>query len=85
MMWGEKPYHSLDFELKKEFGRKLYKLSLDGGMTCPNRDGKAGYGGCTFCSGKGSGEFAQEQRRYEDVWQQIEKAKRQVEKKIPKG
>ncbi len=85
MMWGEKPYHSLDFELKKEFGRKLYKLSLDGGMTCPNRDGKAGYGGCTFCSGKGSGEFAQEQGRYEDVWQQIEKAKKQVEKKMPEG
>lgn len=85
MMWGEKPYHSLDFALKKEFGRKLYKLSLDGGMTCPNRDGKLGYGGCTFCSGGGSGEFAQELGRYEDVWQQIEKAKKQVEKKMPKG
>lgn len=36
--WNGKPYHSLDYELKHTFGRKLYKLSLDGGMTCPNRD-----------------------------------------------
>lgn len=85
MMWGEKPYHSLDFELKKQFGRKLYKLSLDGGMTCPNRDGTLGYGGCTFCSEGGSGEFAKRWEFCEDVWQQIEKAKKQVEKKMPEG
>ncbi len=37
--WGEKRYHSLDYYLKKTYGRKLYKISLNGGMTCPNRDG----------------------------------------------
>ncbi len=57
-MWGEKPYHSLDFELKKRFGEKVYKLALNGGMTCPNRDGKVGTGGCIFCSAGGSGDFA---------------------------
>lgn len=58
MQWGEKPYHSLDFELRRRFGEKLYKLSLNGGMTCPNRDGTVGTGGCIFCSAKGSGDFA---------------------------
>lgn len=56
--WGDKPYHSLDYELKKRFGEKIYKLSLDGGMTCPNRDGTLGRNGCIFCSGRGSGDFA---------------------------
>ena len=56
--WGEKPYHSLDYELKKRFGEKIYKVSLDGGFSCPNRDGTLGTGGCIFCSGAGSGDFA---------------------------
>lgn len=56
--WGEKPYHSLDYELKKRFGEKIYKVSLDGGFTCPNRDGTLGTGGCIFCSDAGSGDFA---------------------------
>lgn len=56
--WGEKPYHSLDHELKKRFGEKIYKLTLNGGMTCPNRDGTISFGGCIFCSAGGSGEFA---------------------------
>ena len=57
-MWNGRRYHSLDCYLKETFGKKLYKLSLDGGMTCPNRDGKLSYGGCIFCSGEGSGDFA---------------------------
>lgn len=56
--WGEKPYHSLDYEMKKRFGEKVYKVALAGGMTCPNRDGTVGRGGCIFCSGDGSGDFA---------------------------
>ena len=44
--------------LKKEFGEKIYRLSLSPGCTCPNRDGSLGYGGCTFCSEGGSGEFS---------------------------
>ena len=58
MLWNDKPYHSLDYELKKRFGEKVYRLTLNGGMSCPNRDGTIGYGGCIFCSGGGSGEFA---------------------------
>lgn len=56
--WGEKRYHSLDWELKNRFGEKVYKITLNGGMTCPNRDGHLGYGGCIFCSSHGSGDFA---------------------------
>lgn len=56
--WNGKPYYSLDCYCKETFGEKLYKIALDGGFTCPNRDGTAGYGGCIFCSHGGSGEFA---------------------------
>lgn len=58
VMWGEKPYHSLDFEMKKRFGEKVYKVALESGLTCPNRDGTLGTRGCIFCSGRGSGDFA---------------------------
>jgi len=56
--WNGKPYHSLDYALKKAFGEKVYKAALNGGFTCPNRDGKIGNRGCIFCSAKGSGDFA---------------------------
>ena len=56
--WGDKRYYSLDYYIKETFGEKLYKLSLDGGMTCPNRDGTLGDRGCIFCSAGGSGDFA---------------------------
>ena len=49
LRWGDKPYHSLDYELKHQYGEKIYKIALDAGMTCPNRDGTVGFGGCTFC------------------------------------
>lgn len=58
MQWDDKPYHSLDYEMKRRFGEKVYRLTLNGGMTCPNRDGTLGSGGCIFCSGGGSGDFA---------------------------
>ncbi len=61
MKWGEKPYYSLDYYLKNTYGGKIYKVALDGGFTCPNRDGTLGVGGCIFCSG-GSGEFAGDRR-----------------------
>ena len=67
---------------KEKFGCKVYKLSLDGGFTCPNRDGRVATGGCIFCSTQGSGEFAE---RGEDILIQLEKAKRRVEKKIKDG
>ena len=57
-MWGDKRYHTLNYELRKEFGQKVMKLSLDGGFTCPNRDGTLGNRGCIFCGEEGSGEFS---------------------------
>ena len=83
MDWNQKPYHSLDYELKRRFGRKIYKLSLDGGMTCPNRDGTLGNRGCIFCSSGGSGDFAA--KACPDVWEQIEAAKARVRRKMPPG
>lgn len=56
--WGEKRYYSLDYYLKETYGEKLYKISLNGGCTCPNRDGTCGTRGCIFCSEGGSGDFA---------------------------
>ena len=58
MRWNDKPYHTLDYELKKTYGEKIYKIALDAGMTCPNRDGSCGVRGCLFCSAGGSGDFA---------------------------
>ena len=51
-------YYSLNTYLRQTFGEKVYRLSLNGGMTCPNRDGSIGTGGCIFCSAGGSGDFA---------------------------
>ena len=76
MIWGDKLYHSLDYELKQTFGEKVYRLSLNGGMTCPNRDGTLGNRGCIFCSAGGSGDFAESLKT--DVWDQIEAAKGRV-------
>ena len=56
--WNGKPYHSLDYMLKQRFGEKVYKVTLNGRMSCPNRDGTIGLGGCIFCSAGGSGDFA---------------------------
>lgn len=83
MRWGEKRFHSLDYELKKTFGRKLAKVSLNGGMTCPNRDGRIDTRGCIFCSAGGSGDFAQDPSL--PVLEQIDAAdqKRRDQKKPP--
>ena len=56
--WHGKPYYSLDAYCKNTYGEKLYKISLDAGLTCPNRDGTLGERGCIFCSAGGSGDFA---------------------------
>ena len=77
--WGEKPYHSMDYDLKKQFNEKVYKITLDGGMTCPNRDGKVGTRGCIFCSVKGSGDFAGS--RNEPITEQLRKGKEDLNKK----
>lgn len=75
-------YRSLNAELLEKFGTKVYKLALDGGFTCPNRDGTLGTRGCIFCLG-GSGDFAE--KPGESVTEQIERAKARVEKKNPGG
>ena len=53
-----KRYHTLDYFYKNKFNSKVFKVSLNAGFTCPNIDGKVGYGGCIYCSKSGSGEFA---------------------------
>ena len=52
-----KRYHTLNYFYKNKFGIKVFKVSLNGGFSCPNLDGKVGYGGCIYCSKSGSGEF----------------------------
>jgi radical SAM protein (TIGR01212 family) len=69
-------YYSYNEYMTGRFGEKVYKLSLDVGMTCPNRDGTVGTGGCIFCSEGGSGDFAQ--RKAQSIDRQIEAAQKQV-------
>ncbi len=69
-------YTKLSDHYQSRFGCKVYKLSIDGGFTCPNRDGTVGYGGCIFCSNGGSGEFAEKQAG--SIAAQLEKAKKRV-------
>lgn len=75
-------YKTLSQHYRETFGCKVYKLAIDGGFTCPNRDGKLGYGGCIFCSGAGSGDFAE---HGSDVTTQLEKAKSRVSFKNRNG
>lgn len=75
-------YNKLSDHLQKEFGCKVYKLALSGGMSCPNRDGTCGTGGCIFCAQDGSGAFAQSG---DSVREQIELAKVRVADKIKNG
>lgn len=79
--WAEKRYHSLDYDLKNTFGEKVYKIVLNGGMTCPNRDGSIGQNGCIFCSSKGSGDFADDAGA--TISEQLAAGKQALEKKRP--
>lgn len=81
MKWREKPYHSLDYMLRERFGEKVYKLTLNGGMTCPNRDGTLGNGGCIFCSAGGSGDFAADAAQ--SITEQIEAQKALIRSRRP--
>lgn len=75
--------NTLNAYLKNRFGRKIYKLTLDGGMTCPNRDGKVGFGGCIFCGGNGSGSFCPSVDL--SITDQIEEGKKLLKNKIKEG
>ena len=76
-------YRSAGEYYKELFGTKVYRIALDAGCTCPNRDGKLGYGGCIFCSGSGSGEFAAS--RDLPVREQLRVAKEKVAAKNKDG
>ena len=75
-------YRTLNEHYQEKFGCKVYKLSIDGGFTCPNRDGTLGTGGCIFCSGDGGGEFAVKPG---DIRDQLEQAKKKVAAKCKSG
>ena len=78
-----KRYHSLNYFLRNKFNEKIYKISLDGGFTCPNRDGRVAKGGCTFCSARGSGDYAGS--RILSITEQFEDRKKMMEKKWKDG
>ncbi len=82
-MWNGKRYHSFDFDCRERFGKKLYKLSLNAGFTCPNRDGTLGTRGCIFCSAGGSGDFAASSKL--TITEQIGQARQLVAAKNPSG
>ncbi|MGH4122687.1 MAG: TIGR01212 family radical SAM protein [Clostridium sp.] len=70
--WGDKRYHSLNYFLREKFGDKVFKIALDAGFSCPNRDGTISSGGCLFCSERGSGDFGGDRRfsitsQFEDI------------------
>lgn len=83
MRWDDKRYHSLNYELRKTFGQKVFKLSLDGGFTCPNRDGTIGQKGCIFCSEEGAGEFAAPKSL--SICEQVAQQKEFLSLKWPRG
>lgn len=76
---GTMKVNFLNDRMKEKFGKKIYKLSLQTGCTCPNRDGTVAFGGCTFCSEGGSGDFAS---KVSSIEEQISEAKDRVAKKV---
>ncbi|BAH05163.1 TIGR01212 family radical SAM protein [Clostridium kluyveri] len=83
MQWGDKAYYNLNYYLRKKFGCKVFKISLDGGFSCPNRDGKISSGGCIFCSERGSGDFAG--NRNLSITEQFYNIKKMMNKKWKQG
>ena len=78
-----KRYYTLDYFYKNKFGSKVFKVSLNAGFTCPNKDGKVGYGGCIYCSKSGSGEYAGDKEK--DLVTQFNEVKEIMLKKWPKA
>jgi uncharacterized protein len=83
IMFGDKRYHSWNFHLRQQFGEKIFKIPLDAGFDCPNRDGSVASGGCTFCSERGSGDFAGD--RKDDLITQFHTIKEKMHSKWPTG
>lgn len=82
-MWGDKRYYTWNTYLRNQFGEKVFKVMLDGGFTCPNRDGTVAIGGCTFCSARGSGDFAGFRR--DSLEKQFRDVRDRMHKKWPKA
>ena len=82
MEWSGKRYHSLNHFLRNKFGEKVFKISLDAGFTCPNRDGSISNRGCIFCSPRGSGDFT---FKCDNISEQFDKAKAMMRKKWRSG
>lgn len=80
---SNKRYHTLDYYYKNKYGCKIFKVSLNGGFSCPNIDGTVGYGGCIYCSKTGSGEFAGDKK--DDIHMQFTKIKTIMHKKWPEA
>ena len=78
-----KRYYTLDYFYKNKFGSKVFKVSLNAGFTCPNKDGRVGYGGCIYCSKSGSGEYAGDKEK--DLVTQFNEVKEVMLKKWPKA
>lgn len=78
-----KRYHTWNYHLRHKFGGKVFKVPLNGGFTCPNRDGTRGTGGCTYCSAMGSGDFAG--AADEDIHTQFNEVKTRMHKKWPEA
>ena len=78
-IWLDRPYYSLDAYCKNRYGSKVYKIALDAGLTCPNRDGTLGNRGCIFCSAGGSGDFAV--KPMDSVAEQLKKGQEMFGKK----
>lgn len=83
IIFGDKRYHSWNFHLRQQFGEKIFKIPLDAGFDCPNRDGSVASGGCTFCSERGSGDFAGD--RKDDLITQFNTIKAKMHEKWPNG
>ncbi|UCZ52370.1 TIGR01212 family radical SAM protein [Bacillus shivajii] len=83
LSFGEKRYHTWNSHLKRTFGEKIFKVPLDAGFDCPNRDGNVASGGCTFCSERGSGDFAG--NRKDDLVTQFTTIKEKLHNKWKKG
>ncbi|MEG0051077.1 MAG: TIGR01212 family radical SAM protein [Terrisporobacter sp.] len=78
---NNKRYHTWNYYLRNNFGQKIFKVSINAGFTCPNIDGKVAYGGCTYCSKEGSGDFAGNPK--DDLIKQFEDIKEMMLKKWP--
>ncbi len=80
---SNKRYHTLDYYYKNKYDSKVFKVSLNMNLTCPNKDGKAGYGGCIYCSSLGSGEFAGNIKK--SIKEQFEEIKDMMHSKWPEA